>query len=249
MKYKIAICDDSINAIQNLKRRLNTYNIETDVEFIISCYTSPAELVDYCKSNTPFPYDIIFLDIEMEPFTGIDAAKKIRSIPNNNVRIVFFTDYEEYIKYSFEVQAVHYINKTATPKEFRKAIDLVINNLENDNSMVRIKTGRDTFNLVKLNDIVYIESIPSKRDLIRYHMSDGFTIEEKSSILSISKELKSKGFVVVNKHAFVNIQYILGFTKEKVTLKNDMEFKISRAYKKSFSEVFMKRIVNTGDTQ
>lgn len=177
----------------------------------------------------------------MEPYNGIEIARKIRAIPDEEVKIVFVTDHEEYIKYSFEVQASYYLSKTSISSEFRKVMNLILSNIQSDKNLLRIKTYNGTYTLVKLRDITYIESVPYKRDSVIFHMENGDVIKGDSSISSVGNELKSKGFVFLNKHALVNIHAISEFSNDYAILKNDISFPITRSYKKNFNEVFMRK--------
>ena len=215
--------------------------METDIEFDCDYFSSPVKLLKSYEEGTA--YDLLFLDVEMEPLNGISVAKKIRSIPDKDVRIVFVTDHEEQMRYGFDVQATYYLLKSSLKSEFKKVMNLVISTLNNDQSLLTLRTDRYTSVLVKIKDIIFIESIPHKRDVVIYHTSKGQSIEEKSSILSVGNILRSKGFVFVNKHSVINTQYISEFTNDNVILTNNISFPISRSYKKTFNDVFAKKLV------
>ncbi len=53
-------------------------------------------------------YEIIFMDVQMGNFDGIDTAKKIREIDNSTI-IMFFTDFSQYAIKGYQVDALDFV--------------------------------------------------------------------------------------------------------------------------------------------
>ena len=85
---KIAICDDDRTYVDEIKRVINTllYNEITDFE--IDSYYNSQEIY-----SSATKYDIAFLDIEMQPYTGIEIAEKLKSI-NPYIIIFIITSFD-----------------------------------------------------------------------------------------------------------------------------------------------------------
>ena len=108
--YYIAICDDEIEFVSELKDLLKRYSGETGIELMIAEYRNGQELIENYDTTT----DLIFLDIQMPGITGIEFAQ---SIPVNTL-IVFTTAYAEYALDSYEVSAIDYLVKPIEMNRF-----------------------------------------------------------------------------------------------------------------------------------
>ena len=71
--YHIAICDDEIEFVSELKDLLKRYSGETGIELMIAEYRNGQELIENYDTTT----DLIFLDIQMNKMDGLTAAGKI----------------------------------------------------------------------------------------------------------------------------------------------------------------------------
>jgi len=73
MLYKVAICDDEEIQVKKVDDFLMKFSMKSDVEFKISRFSCGESLVqEYADNKSPF--DIIFLDIEMNELNGIQTA-------------------------------------------------------------------------------------------------------------------------------------------------------------------------------
>lgn len=54
--------------------------------------------------------DLLFLDVEMEPCTGLEAARQIRQF-NESLMIVFVTGFADFVFEGYQVRALDYLLK------------------------------------------------------------------------------------------------------------------------------------------
>ena len=66
--------------------------------------------------------DILFLDIVMEPFSGLELAKKLRARGDAS-KMIFITSHEQYAIDAYDVQAYHYLTK---PVDIKKMEDVLL---------------------------------------------------------------------------------------------------------------------------
>lgn len=245
MAIKTAICDDEKNGLEYVRKYLETYYFETGIEFITTFYESPEDLLnDY---DEPHKYDLLFLDVEM-PGTetverGIEVAKQIRSIPDYDVRIIFVSNYPEYMNLGYDVQASHYLSKDTSFHRFKQVLDGTLFHIEADKDVLCVKTGRDEKVLLRICDILYVESFHRERNRVVYHMKDGQLVSEHRTILSAGASLKPHGFAFVNKYRLVNLRFIQRFNNEVLYLDNQEKIPLSRYYKKEFLQNFSENIL------
>lgn len=244
MNLKVAICDDEREWIDIIRKRLETYTIETDITFDISDFNDPDNLMNSYKE--PGAFNILFLDMEV-PIAGImkkgiDVARQIRSLPDDDLKIIFFSNYPEYMNLGYDVRASHYLEKNVPTKKFFCVLTDVITDMTRDKSMIRVKTNRDSWQLIKISDIRYIIKPYSIRDKIIYHTMNE-QIEEHKSINSAEEDLKSYGFAPASKYYLVNFRHIRKFTSNKIIMDDGEEIELSRRYRQDFHKLFSHNIL------
>jgi len=100
---RIAVCDDEPFFQDNILELIK--NSPKSIEYSTDCFDNGDSLI---KAHTKTPYDIIFLDIVMPLFNGLEAAKEIRE-QDKNVKIVFLTTSTDYAVESYTVKATNYL--------------------------------------------------------------------------------------------------------------------------------------------
>ena len=246
MIFKTAVCDDEREGREYIRRQLEIYHFETGVEFQTTFYTSADDLLsDY---NEPGIYDLLFLDVEMPGSEtverGIELAKQIRSLPDNDLRIIFVSNYPEYMNLGYDVQASHYLAKETPFPRFKQVLDKIIFRLETDKSILSVKTGRDERMLLRTNEILYVKSFHRERERVLYCMKNGQEIAERRAILAVSEDLKTHGFAFANKYCLVNLRFINRYDNGLLYLDSEEKIPLSRYYKKEFMDLFTKRILD-----
>ena len=118
MKFNIAICDDEQNASTHLVELLRVLEVQHDYGFSITVYNSSKQLLD--TYQTPHKYDILFLDVEMPELSGLELARIIRNLPDSAVKIIFTSNYPQYMQDSFNVSAFQYLQKPIQIIQFGK---------------------------------------------------------------------------------------------------------------------------------
>lgn len=245
MTFKTAICDDEKDGLDYIRSYLQTYYFETGTEFTITAYSSPDNLIkDYNESGK---YDIVFLDVEMPgPMNGeggIELAKQIRALPDNDVIIIFVSNYPEYMGYGYDVRASHYLSKETPFSRFKEIMDNILLHIVSDKSILSVKSSRDQINLLKINEIKYVEAFHRMHKHVIYKMKNGEKIEENKSLLCVKNILVKHGFTYANQYCLVNLRYVRCLKNNMLILDNRDEIPLSRYYKKDFLSIFSKNIL------
>lgn len=245
MILKTAICDDEKEGVDRIEKLLESYYIDTGIEFSKNIFNDPDDLLKTYTS--PGVYDIVFLDVEM-PINGvfkngIDIAKAIRNIPDNDVRIIYISNYPAYMQMSFDVQASQYLDKNVSYDRFHSVMDTIILGMSHDSALLRVKTGPDQWNLIRIADIICICSFRGKRDKIAFCTSDREYNESGRNIYTLGEALKDQHFVFANKNCLVNMRHVIQFTHNSLQLSNLEYIEISRHFRKQFVEQFSKNIL------
>ena len=84
---RLAICDDDLKEVENLKEQLNAYqHLHEEESFVYKAYSNPVVFLEDWKRN---PCDIAMLDIVMPHMSGIQLGSEIKKINPNIQRIRF----------------------------------------------------------------------------------------------------------------------------------------------------------------
>lgn len=230
---RIAICDDELIYIEQIKNYLLNYE-EIYPDMIIETYTCSEDLLKAYDSDRRF--DLIFLDIQMEDIDGVAAAQKIREV-DNNVIIIFITSHTQFVSETFRVGAFQFLTKPISEIEFRKDFERAIRQYNINNYKYIIKWKEQT-TTVDIKDIVYIESY--MRHLFIY---DGRNKYEFIGKLSTEEEkLKHHNFVRCHQGFLVNMKYIKIIDKTKIILKAGEEIPVSKRLRTNVMDSFNKYI-------
>lgn len=138
MLFKVAICDDEEKDIQAIQRFLHIYEMQHDIDFEINTFQNSTKLLE--KYDSAGRYNILFLDVEMPKLSGLEVAAHIREIPDRMAKIVFVSNFPEYMQDSFNVEAFHYFPKPFLFEDFEKLLFRIIKSYrESENASFLLK--------------------------------------------------------------------------------------------------------------
>lgn len=146
MMYHIVICDDEkemLNRIgETIKERFIGLNIMADYIFL----SDSRELISFIEEHA---IDILFLDIDMPYFNGMEAARLITE-KGLDTLLVFVTGYDSLVYQTFEYRPFGFIRKSFFADEIDGVITRLVNELIKRNEHLTIKNGIKFFQ-VKFN--------------------------------------------------------------------------------------------------
>ena len=229
MKFKI-IDDDSNFSVQ-LKYDLYVHfkdyvNIE-DIEILTN---------DFYKINL-IDTDVIFIDIDLEKFDGIELSTQIRNIYPALI-IIFISSHENLVFNTLVVRPFQFIRKSKYNEDkyivfrlLKKHLDMYYRNI-----ILTIK-GR----MVKINITKIIYCISLGHELTIHTESRDYVIAK--SILQFLNLLDSTNFVQIQRNVIINLSYSKEVTKKFVLLSPNYKFNIGRKYQKNLLEYYKKYLL------
>lgn len=233
---KCVIIDDEPLAVDLIKEfvskvesleLINTFNNAIDAIAVIN------------NSNV----DLIFLDIEMPHFSGIDFLNAIDKKP----LIIFTTAYSDYAVEGFNLGAVDYLVKPIPFHRFLKSVMRAQQLFQSQNTTPTITPKivapemepdfmfvRSEYENVKINfsDILFIEGL---KDYVKIYTTDNKFTLTLISLIKLENTLSSKGFSRIHRSYIINIKYVKSIQKNKVLIA-DKRIPISESYKNAFFE-------------
>ena len=155
---------------------------------------------------------LIFLDINLPKLSGINFIKTLLQSP----LIIFTTAYPEFAVEGFELNAVDYLLKPFSFERFLKAVNKVVEKL--NNPMVSKKEEKNSYiffrsdkkiHKVDLENILYIEAIGDYMKVI----TDSGQLIINETMKNLQEELPAGSFIRVHKSFIISrskIKYIEG---------------------------------------
>jgi two-component system LytT family response regulator len=225
MKINCIIVEDEPLALERTK----AYVLKLPYLNLLATFDNGVDALMFLKTTA---IDLIFLDINMGEFSGIQLLESA----NHKAQVIFTTAYNEYAIKGFDLSITDYLLKPFTFERFVQAVDKVQNKFTKTDA-----TADKTFLFVKteyrlekilLNEILYIEGM---RDYRRIHTATK-KIMTLQTFKDFEKEIPSTVICRVHKSYMVAIDKIESVERDRIKLK-DVLIPISDTYRKSFFEL------------
>jgi two-component system LytT family response regulator len=97
--------------------------------------------------------DIVFLDIEMPKYSGLQIAELLMT-HEMNFQLIFVTAYNEYAVQAFKLSAIDYILKPIDIQEFKLAVEKAKRHIEQNNIENKLDNLKKAFQQLSLNKMV-----------------------------------------------------------------------------------------------
>ena len=216
---RVIVCDDDDKCLLTILDIVNSWITDAAIAAKIHRYTNFEEMGDPILASC----DIALLDIDfaIHKYTGIDIARKLRTLRSDTV-IIFVTNYIEYAPEGYEVKAFRYILKKDVRQKLRNTLDLALKELTTSRETLKIKIDGEIIDL-RMKEILYIESQLRK---VSVHMktgkggNKGKEYSYYATMSDLEKHLEPQGFLRIHKSYLVNMRYVRRFANKEVMLED-----------------------------
>ncbi len=168
---------------------------------VLATFTNGFEAVGFLKVNE---VDLIFLDIEMDGFTGIELIESLSRKP----QIIITTAYDKYALKGFELHVSDYLLKPFGFDRFLSSVERVYDTIEKaskeEKGYIFVKTEY-RLERIALDDIIYVEGMGDYRN-IRTTSKKTLTLQTFSEL---EKLLPKNLFCRVHKSYIVSLNKIV----------------------------------------
>jgi DNA-binding LytR/AlgR family response regulator len=232
---KCVIIDDEPLAVELLEDFVK----KIDTLELLHTFNNAIDAVSFINQNN---VDLIFLDIQMPHFSGIEFLNTIEKKP----LIIFTTAYSDYAVEGFNLGAVDYLVKPIPFHRFLKSV-VRAQQIANPAAIIQPVTETPTpeseqdfmfvraeYENVKMNfsDILFIEGL---KDYVKIYTTDNKFTLTLISLIKLENLLSSKGFSRIHRSYIINIKHVKSIQKNKVLI-SDKRIPISESYKNAFFE-------------
>lgn len=225
MKINCIIVEDEPLALERAK----SFVAKLPFLHLLDAFDNAFDALTYLKSNT---VDLIFLDIQMDEFSGIQLLETSAI----SSQVIITTAYHEYALKGFDLKVTDFLLKPYTFERFVQAVDRVqgnlsINKTASDKKFIFVKTEY-RLEKILLSEILFIEGM---RDYRKIHCTDK-SIMTLQTFTDFEKDIPSNIICRVHKSFMVSIDKIESIERDRIKIK-DQYIPISDTYKQTFYEL------------
>lgn len=235
--------DDELLALKKIQR----FAEKIDYLNLLGTFDNALATFSFLRENR---IDLIFLDIQMDEFTGIQLLETLKDPPY----VILTTAYDEYALKAYELDVVDYLLKPIPFERFVKAVEKVYarfmkdhhqqqhiamgNSVEKKNDQPEftfIKSGNKTVK-VYFDKILYIEG---QRDYLQIHTEDS-KIMTLLNFKKMQELLDPQRFIRVHKSYLIAIDKIDYIENNAIRIKDKL-IPVSNTYKVAFFNLLNKK--------
>jgi len=243
MKMNCIAVDDELLALKKIQR----FAEKIDYLNLLGTFDNALSTFSFLRENK---IDLIFLDIQMDEFTGIQLLETIKDPPY----VILTTAYNEYALKAYELDVVDYLLKPIPFDRFVKAVEKVYARFLKDQNhrqvalatpvqnqthsdqpdYMFIKSGNKTVK-VYFNKILYIEG---QRDYLQIHTEDA-KIMTLLNFKKMQELIDPQKFVRVHKSYIIALDKIDYIENNAIKIRNKL-IPVSSTYKVAFFNLLNK---------
>lgn len=196
MTLTCAIVDDEPLALDLLE----AYVQKTPFLILKGKYASAVEAMKGLQNEV---VDLLFLDIQMPELNGLEFSRMVGA----DTRIVFTTAFSQYALDGYRVNALDYLLKPISYKEFLESVNKAVqwfelknNEPQTDNRYIYVKSDYKLVQ-IQLAQILYIEGL---KDYVKFYLeNEPRPILSQISMKSIEEKLPASLFLRVHRSFIV----------------------------------------------
>lgn len=243
MKMNCIAVDDEVLALKKIKR----YAEKIDYLNLLGTFDNALSTFSFLRENH---IDLIFLDIQMDEFTGIQLLETIKDPPY----VILTTAFDEFALKAYELDVMDYLLKPIPFERFVKAVEKVYARFLKDTNaqskparqeIIPVQTEKPEYTFVKsgnktvkmyFSKILYIEGM---RDYLQIHTEDS-KIMTLLNFKTIQDLLDPQKFIRVHKSYIVSIDKIDYIENNAIKIRDKL-IPVSNSYKIAFNSILSKK--------
>jgi two-component system LytT family response regulator len=205
--------------------RIKSFVLKVPFLNLVACFDNGLEAISFIKTDN---IDLLFLDVQMDGFTGIQLIELLQKRPE----VIITTAFDRYALKGFDLNVSDYLLKPFTFERFMQAVTRVYDKLNLASAQVnKILFVKTEYRLEKVNldDILYIEGM---RDYRCIHLNEK-SIMTLQTFNDLERELPSALFCRVHKSFIVAINKIENIERDRIRIKNEL-IPVSDTFKEGF---------------
>ena len=228
-----AVCDDEPYMLDRLSAQISECLAELDCrDFRLSRFSGGQALLEAGER-----FDLVFLDIQMDPPDGLETAKALRR-RGDGCLVVFLTVLRERVFDAFEVRAFDYLVKPADPRRLRRTLERALEDLDRRRARSLLIQRGTAWEVVPLDEIAYCEVMGRK---VYLHRKDGGVVDYYDKLTDLERRLGS-GFFRCHRSYLVNLDHVGGCQDGQVLLSQGERIPVSRLRERELTQALLRHM-------
>ena len=221
-----AVCDDEPYMLDRLSAQISECLAELDCrDFRLSRFSGGQALLEAGER-----FDLVFLDIQMDPPDGLETAKALRRRGDG------------WVFDAFEVRAFDYLVKPADPRRLRRTLERALEDLDRRRARSLLIQRGTAWEVVPLDEIAYCEVMGRK---VYLHRKDGGVVDYYDKLTDLERRLGS-GFFRCHRSYLVNLDHVRGCGGGQVRLSGGGTVPVSRLREGDLTQALLHRMRERG---
>mgnify|MGYP000176905709 FL=1 len=230
-RFKILIVEDELDYQQLIKKHIELYFNNIFYDYEIKLVSE-----DFTNYENYKNAQVVFLDICLKSYNGIEIATKLKK-KNSNLLIIFISNINDLVFDAFIALPFFFIRKNCFEKDFENMGIQLKNFIDRHMKILELRiNGRIT--KIHINEIIYVEAMLRKVRIVTIDQE----IIYKSSFSNFLKLYSNRTLIQTQRSYAVNISQVKSVGSSDILLSNNEYLPISEKYKKNFIEQYKKII-------
>lgn len=226
---RIAVVDDQNEICAQVEKMLMELSKEENIQVDIEVYYNGKQL---CRALQEIFYDLIFLDIEMRDFSGIDVSNQIRkNMKNEATQIAYISGHEKYAIEIFDFDPLYFLPKPLSKEKIQKVFLKLIRRLNLKADTFSYKVGHDTYK-VPLKDIIYFESENYQTAIYYFLQGECKKDVFYGKLENIDMQLSNYRFFRIHKSYLVNLLHVKEYRYDQLQMVTGISLPIAQSKRK-----------------
>lgn len=224
--HYVVICDDEKEILSDLYKKVQKCFAENGISAKYTCLSDARDLMEHIQRER---VDVLFLDIDMPYYSGMDIAGYINEQGKKTI-LIFVTSHDALVYQTFAYRPFGFIRKTHMEEELDGLAKRVHKELLENQQELAVFKGQELIRIL-LGDIIYMEA--EGNYLTLQLVNDRIRIRE--TMTNMEQKLCDRGFIRCHKGYLVNSRYIERLRSTEVLLRwgsESMVIPIGRSYEK-----------------
>ena len=232
----VYVCDDNLEHQKNIGKIIEQFFLEKKIAYKIEYFSDGQEMLETFAQKREL-VDAFFMDIELGAVNGIEIAKELLKMREDN-RIIYISSHKKYVFNVFDTHPVNYLVKPLNKQKVFHVLERIYEK-ERIPRKIKLTVERRSFEL-DVDKIIYIQS--QGRVLHIYTKNDEFMTYEKVDRIVQQLNAIKEGFIRIHKSYVINYDHVEAFRWNEVLMDNGQVLSISRPYREDVKRYSMKYI-------
>lgn len=221
---KLAVCDDDMIFLKQIKKELEAYYSSLDIG--VETFTLATELLEAVEKN-PYAYGCVFMDIEMPQMDGMEATRRLKAL-NQSLPVVFLTSHTDLAMEGYELDAFRFLAKPLDRKRLHRVL-LALEDRNRDGKRLAIWENRRQI-FLPLSEILYVKS----ENIYLLIQMEGQHHLIRKKLKELLQELPALEFVQIHRSYLVNLYHVHSFDGKEIILDSGQRLPVSKNRQKDF---------------